>query len=128
VLVKLSTTLTLVAGLSVAVGSAATAQSGNSIFGTWEAGADSDVREVVIRPDSSVSYGSETVRWRVIGDTIKIALGGEWVCYKHKVKGDELTLSEGDLEKPIKLKLIGPALERPDTIPMPEIPEWDECV
>ena len=75
-----------------------------------------------------MSYGSETVRWRVSADTIKIALGGEWVCYKHKIKGEQLTLSEGDLQEPITLQLTGPPVARPDSIPMPEIPEWDECV
>jgi hypothetical protein len=125
--VKTSTSV-LLAALVLAAPGIASAQSAGSLFGTWEAEADSDVREVIIRPDSSVSYGSETVRWRVNADTIKIALGGEWVCYKHKIKGEELTLSEGDLQEPLTLKLTGPPLARPDTIPMPEIPEWDECV
>ncbi len=125
---KPSTSLTILASLLIGLPSVAPAQSNGSIFGTWEAEADSDVREIIIRPDSSVSYGSETVRWRVSADTIKIGLGGEWVCYKHKIKGDKLILSEGDLEKPLTLKLIGPPVARPDTIPLPEIPEWDECV
>ncbi len=49
-------------------------------------------RSVVIRPDSSASWGKETVRWRLRGDQIMIALGGEWEVYKLKVSRDKMTL------------------------------------
>jgi len=93
------------------------------ILGTWQARADAEVRQVIIRADSSASYGDETVRWRVRGETIMIALGGEWVCYKIRVKGTSMILSEGDLTKPITLKRIGPPKARPDSVAVPPDPE-----
>ena len=115
----------------VAVPVIAEAQSGGgSLLGTWEAKADAEVPEIIIRADSSASYGTETVRWRVRTDTIMIALGGEWVCYKLRVKGDRMTLSEGDLTEPLTLKRVGPPSTRPDSISVPEDPmpgEVDVC-
>jgi hypothetical protein len=101
-----------------------------SLLGTWEAKADAEVHEIIIRQDSSASYGTETVRWRVQSDTILIALGGEWVCYRLRLKGDKMTLSEGDLQEPITLTRIGPPSARPDTVAVPEDPmpgESDVC-
>jgi hypothetical protein len=103
---------------------------GGSLLGTWEAKADAAVHEIIIRADSSASYGTETVRWRVKTDTIMIALGGEWVCYTLRVRGDKMTLSEGDLQEPISLQRVGPPSARPDTIPIPADPmpgEVDVC-
>jgi len=103
---------------------------GGSLLGTWEAKADAEVHEIIIRADSSASYGAETVRWRVKTDTIMIALGDEWVCYTLRVRGDKMTLSEGDLQEPISLQRVGPPSARPDTIPIPADPmpgEVDVC-
>jgi hypothetical protein len=80
-------------------------------------------KTVVIRADSSASWGKETVRWRVKGDQIMIALGGEWETYKLKLKPDRLTLSGGDLTEEITLRRIGPATIRPDSIPIPPDPD-----
>lgn len=94
------------------------------LIGTWEAKANAEVRSVVIRPDSSASYGNETVRWRLVkDDQIAIALGGEWVTYKMKIRGNRLTLSGGDLTEPITLRRTGPAQPRPDSIPIPPDPD-----
>lgn len=116
---------------TVALSARAGAQSsGDGLLGTWEAKADAEVHEIIIRADSSASYGTETVRWRVKPDTIMIALGGEWVCYKLRVRGDKMTLSEGDLQEPITLKKVGPPSVRPDSITVPADPmpgEVDVC-
>ena len=116
---------------AVAVPVVSEAQSaGGSLLGTWEAKADAEVPEIIIRADSSASYGTETVRWRVKADTMMIALGDEWVCYKLRVRGDKMTLSEGDLQEPITLKRMGPPLPRPDSISVPADPmpgEVDVC-
>jgi len=115
----------------VAVPMSSEAQSdGASLLGTWEAKADAEVHEIIIRADSSASYGTETVRWRVKADTLMIALGEEWVCYTLRVRGDKMTLSEGDLQEPITLKRVGPPSPRPDSIPVPADPmpgEVDVC-
>ncbi len=109
----------------------ARAQSGeNSLLGTWEAKADAEVHEIIIRADSSASYGTETVRWRIKADTMMIALGDEWVCYTMRLRGDKMTLSDGDLVEPISLKRVGLPSPRPDSIPVPADPmpgEVDVC-
>lgn len=121
----------IVALIAVAVPMSSEAQSdGGSLLGTWEAKADAEVHEIIIRADSSASYGTETVRWRVKADTLMIALGEEWVCYTLRVRGDKMTLSEGDLQEPITLKRVGPPSPRPDSIPVPADPmpgEVDVC-
>jgi hypothetical protein len=103
------------------------AQAEPPILGTWQA----ELREqrkdaprvVVVRADSSASYGTETVRWRLKPDSIMLALGGEWVTYRLEVKGNRLTLSGGDLTKPVSLTRVGPPSARPDSIPVPPDPE-----
>jgi len=80
-------------------------------------------KTVMIRADSSASWGKETVRWRLKEDRIMIALGGEWEIYKLKLKGNRLTLSGGDLTDPITLKRVGPATPRPANVPVPPDPE-----
>ena len=80
-------------------------------------------KTVVIRPDSSATWGKETVRWRIIANRIMIALGGEWETYQLKLTRDRMTLSGGDLPEAITLKRIGPHTPRPDSIPVPPDPD-----
>ncbi len=99
-----------------------------AIQGTWRVDATSVTgkgpREVIIRADSSASWGKETVRWRLPAPgKIMIALGGEWETYRMKIKADKLTLSGGDLSEPITLKRTGPATARPDSVPIPPDPD-----
>ena len=99
----------------------------SSIVGTWRVAAKVDTRggprEVIIRPDSSASWGRETSRWRLAGDSIAIAIGGEWEVYRVKVGRKELTLSGGDLQKPITLTRVGAATPRPAGIAVPPDPD-----
>jgi len=99
-----------------------------AVEGTWQVDASSVAgkgpREVIIRADSSASWGKETVRWRLPEpNRIMIALGGEWETYRMKLKGSKMTLSGGDLSEPITLKRTGPATPRPDSIPVPPDPD-----
>jgi hypothetical protein len=99
-----------------------------AILGTWQADLKDQKRKdapriVIVRSDSSASYGTETVRWRLKPDSIMLALGGEWVTYKLQVKGTRLTLSGGDLTKPVSLTKIGAPTPRPDSIPVPADPD-----
>ena len=119
-------------GLSVAISEVAGAQkvdqkAGQGIAGTWQlekgtVKADGP-KIVVIRPDSSATWGKETVRWRVKGDQIMIALGGEWERYKVKVKTDRMILSGGDLTEQITLKRTGPSTPRPEGVAVPPDPD-----
>ena len=119
----------LIAGLAVLpVRGAAQAASKNSLIGTWkfdlkQGPKKEGPRIVIVRPDSSASYGTETVRWRVVGKDLALALGGEWVVYKLKLKGKTLTLSGGDLQEPVDFQLVGPPTPRPDTVSVPPDPD-----
>ena len=97
------------------------------ITGTWRVDANADVksgpREVIIRADSSASWGKETVRWRVVGRKIWIAIGGEWEIYDLRLRRRDLTLSGGDLTKPVTLRRAGPPTPRPDGVAVPPDPD-----
>jgi hypothetical protein len=109
----------------VAAPAAVTQSSTNSVVGTWRAETPDGTREIIVRADSSASFGDETVRWRVVADSIFIALGDEWLVYTFRVRARELTLSGGDLEEPITLIRTGPATARPENVPIPPAPPMD---
>ena len=98
-----------------------------AILGTWkfdlnQGDKKEGPRTVIVRSDSSASYGAETVRWRIVGDSLALALGGEWVNYRLKLKGKRLTLSGGDLTEPVTYEKVGPPSPRPDTVAVPPDP------
>lgn len=113
----------LVLGLA---GPAAAQSRRPSILGTWRARTpDNSWATVVVRPDSSASLGDQTVRWRVVGDSLWLALGdGTWSVYGVRAHsgGARITVSGGDLEEPITLSRVGPPTARPDSIPIPSAP------
>lgn len=116
----------LIAAVLMAPGVAAGQQA--AILGTWKFDLRQDQkkegpRTVIVRPDSSASYGNQTVRWRILGDSLALALGGEWVNYRLKLKGNNLTLSGGDLNEPVKFQRVGPPTPRPDSVPVPLDPD-----
>jgi hypothetical protein len=120
--------LSLIVAAIASAGPALAQSSDPAIVGTWKAElSDQDrkdaPREIVVRPDSSASWAREHVRWRLKPDSIMIALGGEWVTYRLKVTRTKLTLSGGDLAKPITLTRIGPPTPRPDSVPVPPDPD-----
>lgn len=106
---------------------AAQEPSGATLSGLWQleqGKVKSDgPKTVMIRSDSSASWGKETVRWRLKAGQIMIALGGEWEIYTLKLKKDRLTLSGGDLPDPITLKRVGEATPRPANVPVPPDPD-----
>jgi hypothetical protein len=118
--------LLLAAVLPVQVSAQAAAK--GSLIGTWtfdlkQGPKKEGPRIVIVRQDSSASYGTQTVRWRLVGDSLALALGGEWVNYKLKVKGKRLTLSGGDLTEPVTFDLVGPPTPRPDSVQVPPDPD-----
>jgi len=106
---------------------AAIAAQAPELTGTWRVAAGADVgsgpREVVIRADSSASWGRETVRWRRVSDKIWIAIGGEWEIYDLRLRARDLRLSGGDLTKPVTLQRVGPPTPRPANVPVPPVPD-----
>ncbi len=120
--------LFLLLALALAGGSPLAAQKDAPIVGTWKADLKDQnrqdaPREVIVRADSSASWGKETVRWRLKADSVMIALGGEWVTYKLKVDRTRLTLSGGDLAKPVTLTRVGPPTARPEGVAVPPDPD-----
>lgn len=113
--------LLLMAGVTIGTVPAA-AQRAPRLDGTWKANTPDGPQTVVVRADSSASFGDETVRWRVVADSIFLALGDEWMVYNFSLRGRRLTLSGGDLEEPIVLERVGPPSARPDSIPLPSAP------
>jgi hypothetical protein len=103
---------------------------GDDLLGTWkfdlkQGDQKTGPRTVVVRPDSSASYGKETVRWRVKPDSLLLALGGEWVSYRLKLKGKgkQMVLSGGDLTEAITFDKLGPPTPRPDSVSIPPDPD-----
>jgi hypothetical protein len=115
----------LALSFTLAVPPVAAAQSARpvSLTGTWQTTMNEDTYTVVIRADSSATYGQEIVRWRARGDSIYIALGGEWVAYRLKMRSKQLTLSGGDLPEPITLSWVGPPAARPANVRVPPDPD-----
>ncbi len=96
------------------------------ISGTWRVETPDGPQEVVIRADSSASFGDDTVRWRLVADSIHIALGDEWMVYGYELRGRRrITLSGGDLEEPMELDRIGPATARAEGVEIPPPPPAD---
>ncbi len=99
--------------------------------GNWEAKTDDGIRNIMVRGDSSAQFGDQVARWRVVGDSLWLTLGdGVWQVYGMKLEGEKLTLSGGDLEKPVALRRVGPATARPDSVAIPAPPPpteraWD---
>jgi hypothetical protein len=99
--------------------------------GKWQAKTEDEIRNIIVRSDSSAQFGDQVARWRVLGDSLWLTLGdGVWQVYCMKLDSDKLTLSGGDLEKPVTLRRVGPAPTRADSvaIPAPPLPTeraWD---
>jgi len=95
--------------------------------GKWQAKGEDEVRNIMVRSDSSAQFGDQVARWRVVGDSLWITLGdGVWQVYGMTLRSDQLTLSGGDLEKPVTLKRVGPPTPRPDSLVVPKAPPASE--
>ena len=95
------------------------------LSGTWRAETPDGPQVIIVRPDSSASFGDDIVRWRIEGDSLHLALGDEWMVYKYELRRNMLTLSGGDLEEPIALERVGPATPRPPGVDVPPAPPPD---
>ena len=95
-----------------------------ALEGRWEArGPDDAIHHIMVRPDSSAQFGKDIARWRTVGDSLWLTLGdGVWMVYGLSLKGEKITLSGGDLEKPVSLRRVGPALPKPDSLRVPDPP------
>src|SRR5437773_6466218 len=121
---------------SLAVASGVAAQTTEALDrprleGKWQAKAEDEIRNIMVRTDSSAQFGDQVARWRVVGDSLWLTLGdGVWQVYGMKLEAEKLTLSGGDLEKPVTLRRVGPATARADSVAIPAPPPptqraWD---
>src|SRR5256885_5007836 len=82
--------------------------------GKWQAKAEDEIRDIMVRSDSSAQFGDQVARWRVVGDSPWITLGdGVWQVYGMKLGSDKLTLAGSDLEKPVTVPRGGPPAPPP---------------
>ena len=132
-MVPLFRTLILLLGIAPGV-AAQTAHAGAGrarLEGKWQAKTEDEIRNIIVRSDSSAQFGDQVARWRVVGDSLWLTLGdGVWQVYGMKLDSDKLTLSGGDLEKPVTLRRAGPAPTRADSVAIPAPPPpteraWD---
>jgi len=134
VTVRYSSLLVLLLGIAPGL-SAQSAHSGAGprarLEGKWQAKTDEEIRNIMVRSDSSAQFGDQVARWRVVGDSLWLTLGdGVWQVYGMKLGDEKLTLSGGDLEKPVTLRRVGPATARADSVAIPAAPPpteraWD---
>jgi hypothetical protein len=121
----------LLACALAAVSRTATSQSRPRLQGKWQARTEDEIRHIIVRSDSSAQFGEQVARWRVAADSLWITLGdGVWQVYGMRLEADKLTLSGGDLEKPVTLRRVGPATARTDSLQIPAAPlpterAWD---
>jgi len=95
--------------------------------GKWQAKTEDEIRNIMVRSDSSAQFGDQVARWRVVGDSLWLTLGdGVWQVYGMKLGSDKLTLSGGDLEKPVTLRRVGAATARADSVAIPPPPPASE--
>jgi len=127
-MLRRSAALLLLLGLGPPPGLAAqTGPRHARLEGKWQAKAEDEIRNIMVRSDSSAQFGDQVARWRVVGDSLWITLGdGVWQVYGMKLDGDKLTLAGGDLEKPVTLRRVGPPTARADSVAIPPPPPATE--
>src|ERR1041385_4327256 len=81
--------------LLVGLGSGRAAQTAPSphrshLEGKWQAKTEDEIRNIMVRGDSSAQFGEQVARWRIVGDSLWLALGdGVWQVYGMKLDGDK---------------------------------------
>src|SRR2546422_9623613 len=126
VTVRHSSLLVLLFGIAPGL-SAQSAHSGAGprarLEGKWQAKTDEEIRNIMVRSDSSAQFGDQAARWRVVGDSLWLTLGdGVWQGYGMKLGDDKLTPSGGGLGKAVTLLRVGPATARADSVAVPAPP------
>src|SRR5256886_10697754 len=65
--------------------------------GKWQAKTEDEIRNIIVRSDSSAQFGDQVARWRVVDDSLWLTLGdGVWQVYRIKVDAEKLPPSGGD--------------------------------
>ena len=118
-----SITLALFAALAASTSAQGTGtRSLPDLTGTWEAETPDGPQQVIVRGDSTASFGDEIIHWSVTADTVFLAFGDEWIGYNYVLRGRTLTLSGGDLLDPQDLIRVGPPTPLPEGAVVPPAP------
>src|SRR2546423_2147962 len=94
--------------LLVGLGSRLAAQTAPSLHrshleGKWQAKTEDEIRNIMVRADSSAQFGEQVARWRIVGDSLWLALGdGVWQGYGMKLEADKPTPSGRGPEKTVR--------------------------
>src|SRR5256885_6191097 len=108
-MLRLSAALLLLRGLGPRPAAETAPHRAARLEGKWQAKAADEIRNIMVRGDSSAQFGDQVARWRLVGDSLWSTLrDGVWQVYGMKLDTDKLTLSGGDLEKPVTLRRGGP--------------------
>src|SRR5256714_8962842 len=124
-MLRLSAALLLLLGLGPRLAAQTAPHRAARLEGKWQAKAEDEIRDIMVRSDSSAQFGDQVARWRLVGDSLWITLGdGVWQVYGMKLGGAKLKLAGGDLEKPVTLRRGGrpPPPARPRSPPPPPAP------
>jgi hypothetical protein len=63
--------------------------------------------DLVLRADGTGTFDGDAIRFAVEGDRLVTQLDGEKVVYRFRLEGAKLTLSDGDLDKPMTFARAG---------------------
>src|SRR2546423_8920248 len=90
--------------LLLGLGSGLTAQTAlrrTHLEGKWQAKTEDEIRNIMVRGDSSAQFGEQVARWRIVGDSLWLALGdGGWQVHRMDAGRGQLTPSGRDLRDP----------------------------
>jgi hypothetical protein len=89
------------------ISSVASAQVGANVshqklVGVWVNSEDGSTITFVINADGSGNLDEETISLRIIGSKLHIGTKDETLIYSFQIEQDFLTISGGDLERPMK--------------------------
>src|SRR2546428_13596924 len=101
--------LVLLAGLGPGL-AAQTAPHRSHLEGKWQAKTEDEIRNIMVRGDSSAQFGEQVARWRIVGDSLWLALGdGGWQGYGVKLAPGKPPPSGGGPGKAGTLPPVGAA-------------------
>src|SRR2546430_13281701 len=125
-MVRFSRLLVLLLGIAPGL-SAQTAHSGAAprarLEGKWQARSEDEIRNIMVRIDSSAQFGDQVARWRLVGDSLWLTLGdGVWQVYGIKLDAGKVTRSGGGLEKAGTPRRGGPGPARAGSGGLPAAP------
>jgi hypothetical protein len=85
------------------------AQSNPNLAGTWHAKEHGFTMILILRADGTGTFDDEAIKYTIIGNKLAITEDGEVNQYTFTLQGNSLTLSGGDLDKPMIFERQGTA-------------------